>query len=77
MRYSLFLVLPVILAGARSLAFGLQTSSQSGVQHTIPVEDESEFLLGAIFCLLGLLLSTYLMTRFPELGSQIAELNQF
>jgi hypothetical protein len=78
MRHSLFLLLPVVLAGAtRSLALGIQLPGKWGVHPTIPTEAEYEALIIAIFCLTGLLLYLGLMIRFPDLGAVIAEYNQF
>jgi hypothetical protein len=77
MRHSALLLLPAVLAATRSLAFGIQSSRKSGARQTIPAETEYEILLVVIFCLTGLLVSLYLMTRFPELGAAISQLNQF
>jgi hypothetical protein len=43
----------------------------------VSAEAEYEFLKIAIFCLLGLIATLSLMTRFPELGALIASYNQF
>jgi len=76
MRDVLLLLFPVVLAATRSLSFGIQSPSR-GMRPTITAETEFEFLLIAICCLTGLLVSLYLMTRFPELGAIITEYNQF
>jgi hypothetical protein len=44
---------------------------------TVSAETEYRGLLLVIFCLTGLLATLALMIRLPELGAQIAELNQF
>ena len=72
MRHALFLL---VLAAVCSLEYAF--SSMSGGDRKIPIERESEFLGMTIFYLLASLIPTYLMTRFPELGAQIAELDQF
>ena len=72
MRYALFLL---VLAAVCSLEYAF--SSTSGGDHKIPVQRESEFLGMAIFYLFASLIPTYMMTRFPELGAQIVELDQF
>jgi hypothetical protein len=76
MRHPLFLLLPVVLAATRSLAFGIQSPRKRGTQPKIPVETEYEALLIVIFCLTALLISLSLMIRFPELGAVVAEYNQ-
>jgi uncharacterized membrane protein len=73
----LFLLLLVVLAAARSLASGIQSPSKRGVLPTMTAETEYKFLLIAICCLSSLLVTLYLMTRFPALGVTIAKLNQF
>jgi hypothetical protein len=77
MRHPLLLLLPVVLAATRSLAFGIQPPSKARARPTIPAEAEYQVLLIVIFCLSGLLVSLYLMIRFPDLGAVIAEANQF
>ena len=72
MRYALFLL---VLAAVCALEYAF--SSMSGGNHKIPLQREGAFLGMAIFYLLASLIPTYLMTRFPELGVQIAELDQF
>ena len=76
MRYPLFLLFPFVLAAARSLAFGIQTPGQSEERATISAETEYRFLLIAIFCLAGLLLTLSTMIFFPDLGAVIEEFNQ-
>ena len=77
MSDALFLLVPVLLAATRSLAFGIQQTSGGGLRPTIPAETEGQALLIAIFCLTGLLLTLSSMTWFPGLGAEIAEFNQF
>lgn len=77
MRHPFFLIFPVVVATMRSLAFGLQLPSKDGMLSTIPAETEYEALVIVILCLTGLVVSLYVMARFPELGATIAELNQF
>ena len=76
MRYPLFIFFPLALAAARSLAFGIQTPGPSEERTTISAETEYRFLLIAIFCLTGLLLTLGAMVFFPDLGAVIAEYNQ-
>jgi hypothetical protein len=73
----LLLLLPVVLAATRSLASGIRPPSRAGARPTIPAEAEYQVLLIVIFCLTGLLVSLYLMIRFPDLGAAIAEIDQF
>lgn len=76
MRYPLLIFFPLVLAAARSLAFGIQTPGPSEERTTISAETEYRFLLIAIFCLTGLLLTLGAMVFFPDLGAVIAEYNQ-
>jgi hypothetical protein len=73
----LLLLLPVVLAATRSLASGIQSLSRASARPTIPAEAEYQVLVIVIFCLTGLLLSLYLMIQFPDLGTAIAEIDQF
>lgn len=77
MRHPLLLLLPAVLGATRSLAFGIQSPSKAGTRPAIPADAEYQVLLIAIFCLSGLLVSLYLINLFPDLGAQIAEINQF
>jgi len=77
MHHPFFLIFPVVVAAMRSLAFGLQLPSQDGTPSTMSAETEYEALVIVIFCLTGLVVSLYVMARFPELGATITELNQF
>ena len=77
MRDPLVLLFPFFLAAARSLTFGIRSRGPSGEWQAISAEDEYRFLLVAIFCLTGLLITLGLMIRFPDLGAMIAEYNQF
>jgi hypothetical protein len=77
MRHPLLLLLPVVLAATRSLAFGIQSPRKAGARPTILADAECQVLIIAIFCLTGLLVSLYLMIRFPDLGAIIAETDQF
>jgi hypothetical protein len=74
MRHPLLLLLPMVLAASRSLAFGIHSSS---VRPMMPAETESEGLLIIIFCLIGLLMTLSFMIMFPNFGAVIAEYNQF
>lgn len=76
MLHPLLLLLPVVLA-ARSLAFALQSPSKSVARPAIAAEAEHEILLIVALCLTGLLVFLYVMARFPDLGAQITEMNQF
>lgn len=77
MHNPLLLLVPVILAATRSLAFAIQPLVKPAVRSTIPAEMEHQFLLLVVFSLSGLLVSLFLMIRFPEFGEAIAELGQF
>ena len=76
MRYPLFLLLPFALAAARSLACTIQLPGKSEGRPTISADAEFRFLLIAISCLTGLLVTLIVMMRFPDLGAIIAEYNQ-
>ena len=73
----LFLLLPVILAATRSLAFAIQPPGGSAERSTLSAETEYQFLVIAVFSLTGLLVYLLLMIRFPDLGDTIAQLDQF
>jgi hypothetical protein len=77
MRDPLFLLVPIVLAATRSLAFGIRQTSKERARLTISAETEYQALLIAIFCLAGLLLTLSSMIWFPGLGAEIAEYNQF
>jgi hypothetical protein len=77
MHNPLILLVPFILAATRSLAFAIRSPGKPGLCSTTPAEMEFQILLTVVFSLSGLLASLYLMIQFPELGSAIAELNQF
>jgi hypothetical protein len=70
-------ILPFILAATRSLTLGIQSSSRLRSRPITPAETENEFLTVVTFCLIGLLAALNLMVRFPDLGTVIAEYNQF
>jgi hypothetical protein len=76
MSHSLFLLLPAVLAASRSLVFGIQSPSGSGVRQSISAEAEYQALVIVVFCLTGLLVTLTFMIRFPGLGAIIAEYNQ-
>jgi hypothetical protein len=77
MRDPLLVLLPAVIAATRSLASGIQSPKRRGLRSAISAETECQFLLVMIFCLTGLLVSLYAVTRFPDLGLAIAEMNQF
>ncbi len=70
-------ILPFILAATRSLRLGTQPPSERRNRTMLPAEKEYEFLILVAFCLLGSLVAIYLMVRFPDFGTVIAEYNQF
>lgn len=76
MLHPLLFLVPVVLA-ARSLAFGIQSPGKSRARPAIAAETEYEILLIVALCLTGLLAFLYVMGKFPDLGVQIAEMNQF
>ena len=69
MRYPLFFIFPFVLAAARSLACGIQAPGKSEGRAAISAETEYGFLLVAIFCLTGLLITLGAMIYFPDLGA--------
>lgn len=77
MRHSLFLLLPIVLAATRSLAFGISSPSERGLRPTISAETEYQVLLIVTLCLTGLVVSLYVMTQFPDFGATFSEMNQF
>lgn len=77
MHNPLILLVPVILAATRSLAFAIRTPGKPELRSTTPAEMEFQILLTVVFSLSGLLAALYLTIQFPELGTAIAELNQF
>lgn len=77
MGHPLLLLLPVVVAATRSLAFGIQSPNKSAARSAIPAELEYQFLLVVIFCLAGLLISLYVVIRFPDFGTAMAEANRF
>ena len=77
MRHPLLLLFPIALAATRFLVFGTPWPSRPRARLTITADTECEILLTVIFCLTGFLFSLYLVTRFPDLGATIVELNQF
>jgi hypothetical protein len=76
MGHPLFHLLQVVFAGARSLAFGIQSPSKRGAP-ALPAATEYAALLIVIACLTSLLVIRILMIRFSDLGAVIAEFNQF
>jgi len=76
MRDPLLLLLPFVLAAARSLTFGIRLPYEPEGLPAISAGSECKVLLIVIFCLTGLLATLYLMARFPDLGAMIAEYNQ-
>lgn len=76
MREPLLLLLPFVLAATRSLALGIQSLSRAGARPLIPAETEHHALRIIIFCLIGLLVASYVMTHFPHLGAVMTEYNQ-
>jgi len=76
MRYPLFFIFPFVLAAARSLACGIQSPGKSEGRAVISAETEFGFILVAIFCLTGLLITLGAMICFPDLGAVIEEYNQ-
>jgi hypothetical protein len=76
MRHPLVFFLPFVIAAARSLKFRIRLPGESEGLPAISADTECKFLLILIFCLTGLLITLYLMTRFPDLGATIAEYNQ-
>lgn len=77
MRHAFFLIFPVVAAAMRSLALRPQLPSKDGTPATMSAETEYAALVIVIFCLSALVVSLYVMNRFPELGATITELNQF
>jgi hypothetical protein len=77
MSNPLVLVLLFGVAATRSLMLGLQSPSRLGNRPIIPAEIEHKLLTIATFCLFGLLVTLNLVIRFPDLGTVIAEYNQF
>ena len=75
MRYPLLFLLSFVLVATRSIAFG--TPSKAAARRTTSADTEYQALLIIILCLIGLLVSLYLMIRFPEIGAIIAETDQF
>lgn len=76
MREPLFLLLPFVLAATRSLALGIQSLSRAGARPLISAETEHHALRIIIFGLIGLLVTLFVMTRFPHLGAVMTEYNQ-
>ena len=70
-------VLPFIVAAARSFTLGIQSPRSLGSQPIVSAEKEYTFLAIAALCLLGLLVSLVLMSRFPDFGAVIEQYNQF
>jgi len=76
MRHPL-LLLSVVLAATRSLAFGVQSPGKPAARPTISADREYEVLLVVTLGLAGLLVLLCVMTSFPDLGAQITEMNKF
>ena len=77
MTNPLVLILPFVLAAGRSFTLSIQSLSRLECRPIIPAEVECEFLMVAILCLVGLLVTLSMMMRFPDFGAVITEYNQF
>ena len=77
MSNPLVLVLPCVVAAARSLTLGVRSPTSAERQAIISAEAEYEFLKAVIFFLLSSWVTLNLMIHFPGLGAVIADYNQF
>jgi hypothetical protein len=73
----LVLVFPFVLAAARSLTLGTRSPSNPESPPIISAEEEHRFLKIVILIFLCSWGALNLMMRFPDVGTLIANYNQF